>query len=58
MDGADLLRMLRAASRGPVIVATARDGKADMVRLLDAGTDRYVVKPYSAAWLAALVQPS
>lgn len=56
MDGADLLRMLRAVSRVPVIVATARDGEADMVRLLDAGADDYVVKPYSAAQLDARIR--
>ncbi|WP_169946014.1 response regulator transcription factor [Microbispora sp. H11081] len=56
MDGADLLRMLRAVSRVPVIVATARDGEAEMVRLLDAGADDYVVKPYSAAQLDARIR--
>lgn len=56
MDGLDLLRMLRAVSRVPVIVATARDGDAEMVRLLDAGADDYVVKPFSAAQLDARIR--
>ncbi|GAA3034776.1 response regulator transcription factor [Streptosporangium longisporum] len=56
LDGADLLRMLRAVSRVPVIVATARDGDAEMVRLLDAGADDYVVKPFSAAQLDARIR--
>ena len=56
MDGRDLLRMLRAVSRVPVIVATARDGEAEMVRLLDAGADDYVVKPFSAAQLDARIR--
>ncbi|GIH77609.1 DNA-binding response regulator [Planobispora longispora] len=56
MDGLDLLRMLRAVSRVPVIVATARDGEAQMVELLDAGADDYVVKPFSAAQIDARVR--
>lgn len=56
LDGVDLLRMLRAVSRLPVIVATARDGDAEMIRLLDAGADDYVVKPYSAAQLDARIR--
>ncbi|MFI7614023.1 response regulator transcription factor [Nonomuraea terrae] len=56
LDGAELLRMLRAVSRVPVIVATARDGDAEMVPVLDAGADDYVVKPFSAAQLDARVR--
>ncbi|GGS47258.1 DNA-binding response regulator [Planobispora rosea] len=56
MDGLDLLRMLRAVSRVPVIVATARDGEAEMVELLDAGADDYVVKPFSAAQIDARIR--
>ena len=56
LDGADLLRMLRGVSSIPVIVATARDEEAEVVRLLDAGADDYVVKPYSAAQLDARIR--
>ncbi|GAA3705537.1 response regulator transcription factor [Nonomuraea antimicrobica] len=56
LDGVELLRMVRAVSRVPVIVATARDGDAEMVPVLDAGADDYVVKPYSAAQLDARVR--
>ncbi|MDP9843797.1 response regulator transcription factor [Streptosporangium lutulentum] len=56
LDGAELLRMLRAVSRVPVIVATARDGDAEMVPVLNAGADDYVVKPFSAAQLDARVR--
>ncbi|WP_189169570.1 response regulator transcription factor [Pilimelia anulata] len=55
-DGVELLRMLRAVSRVPVIVATARDDEADIVRALDAGADDYVVKPFRAAQLDARVR--
>ena len=47
IDGLELLRMLRAVSTVPVIVATARDDEREIVRTLDAGADEYVVKPYS-----------
>src|SRR5680860_296511 len=43
LDGGELLRMLRAVSQVPVIVATARDDDASVVRLLDAGADDYIV---------------
>ncbi|MER7505347.1 response regulator transcription factor [Nonomuraea pusilla] len=56
LDGGELLRMLRAVSAVPVIVATARDGDAEMVPVLDAGADDYVVKPFSAAQLDARVR--
>ena len=56
LDGRELLRMLRAVSTVPVIVATARDEEASMVQLLDAGADDYVVKPYTAAQLDARIR--
>jgi len=39
-----------------VIVATARDDEADIVRLLNAGADDYLVKPFSAAQLDARIR--
>jgi len=53
VDGSDLLRMIRAISDVPVIVATARDDEAEIVRLLDAGADEYLVKPFSGVELEA-----
>ncbi|MGR6317609.1 response regulator transcription factor [Micromonospora soli] len=53
LDGAELLRMLRAVSAVPVIVATARDDETEIVRMLDAGADDYLVKPFTAAQLDA-----
>jgi DNA-binding response OmpR family regulator len=55
-DGGELLRMLRAVSRVPLIVATARDDEAGIVRLLDAGADDYLVKPFTAAQLDARIR--
>jgi DNA-binding response OmpR family regulator len=56
LDGRDVIRMLRAVSQVPVIVATARDDPEEIVRLLDAGADDYVVKPYTAAEMAARIR--
>ena len=55
LDGAEMLRMLRAVSKVPVIVATARDESATIVAVLEAGADDYVVKPFDADQLAARV---
>jgi two-component system, OmpR family, KDP operon response regulator KdpE len=40
----------------PVIVATARDDEPEMVRVLDAGADDYVVKPFGASQLDARIR--
>jgi two-component system, OmpR family, KDP operon response regulator KdpE len=53
VDGLELLRMLRAVSAVPVVVATARDEEGEIVRTLDAGADDYVVKPFTIAQLDA-----
>ncbi len=56
LDGRELLRMLRAVSAVPVIVATARDDDESVVQALDAGADDYVVKPFPAAQLDARIR--
>jgi DNA-binding response OmpR family regulator len=56
LDGGELLRMLRAVSAVPVIVATARDDDTSVVRALDAGADDYVVKPFSSGQLEARIR--
>ena len=53
MDGREVLRMIRAVSAVPVIIATARDDENEMIALLDAGADDYVVKPYRAQQIEA-----
>jgi two-component system KDP operon response regulator KdpE len=56
IDGLELLRMLRAVTAVPVIVATARDDEGEIIRTLDAGADDYIVKPYSADQLDARIR--
>ncbi|MEV4479549.1 response regulator transcription factor [Micromonospora coxensis] len=55
LDGAAVLRRIRSASAVPVVVATARTAESEMIRLLRAGADDYVVKPYSAEQLEARI---
>jgi DNA-binding response OmpR family regulator len=55
LDGADALRMLRGISDTPIIIATARDDESEIVRLLKAGADDYMVKPFTGAHLDARV---
>jgi len=56
LDGYEALRMLRAISKVPVVVATARDDEADIVRVLDAGADDYLVKPFGVGQIEARVR--
>ncbi len=56
LDGGDALAMIRAVSAVPVIVATARDDEREIVRVLDAGADDYLVKPFAAEQLEARVR--
>lgn len=56
VDGRDVLSMLRAVSDVPVIVATARDDEDEMVRVLDAGADDYVIKPFTAGQVTARIR--
>ncbi|RCG16110.1 DNA-binding response regulator [Streptomyces diacarni] len=53
LDGAEALKMLRGVTDVPVIIATARDDETEIVRLLNAGADDYLVKPFSVAHLSA-----
>jgi DNA-binding response OmpR family regulator len=56
VPGERLLGMIRAATPAPVIVATARDDEGLIVKLLDAGADDYIVKPYSPEQLEARIR--
>lgn len=52
-DGLDVLRELRAWSRVPVIVLSARGQESSKVLALDAGADDYVTKPFGFPELLA-----
>lgn len=52
-DGDTLLATLRRRHATPLIVVSAREGEGQKVRLLDAGADDYLVKPFGVAELLA-----
>ncbi|MEU9245312.1 response regulator transcription factor [Streptomyces sp. NPDC048385] len=56
LGGYEALCMIRAISDVPVIVATARDEEAEMIRVLDAGADDYLVKPFGAGQVDARIR--
>jgi DNA-binding response OmpR family regulator len=55
VDGASALRMMRGESDVPIIVATARAGENNIIRLLNAGADDYLTKPFSGEHLLARI---
>jgi len=56
LDGRSLLAMIRAVSEVPVIVISARDEGREIVSVLDAGADDYLVKPFAADQLEARIR--
>ncbi len=53
LDGSEALKMIRGLTNVPVIISTARDDEAEIVRLLNDGADDYLVKPFSVEHLTA-----
>jgi DNA-binding response OmpR family regulator len=53
MDGSEVLRAVRAESRVPVVILTARAEEADELAGLGLGADDYLVKPVSGRKLVA-----
>ncbi|MFJ6393399.1 response regulator [Streptomyces sp. NPDC091972] len=53
MDGLEIIKGLRAWSRVPILVLSARQGSDEKVAALDAGADDYVTKPFSMDELLA-----
>ena len=56
IDGAEVLKMIRAVTDLPVIIATARTDEAGIVALLDSGADDYLTKPFSTDQLEARIR--
>lgn len=56
LDGLDVCRLLRADSKVPVIMLTARTTEGDRITGLDLGADDYVTKPFSPREVAARVR--
>src|SRR5687767_11039521 len=55
-DGSALVKELRAWSRTPVIVISARGQETDKVAALDAGADDYLTKPFGVNELLARIR--
>ena len=55
-DGGDACREIRHWSTAPIMVLSARHADEEKVRLLDAGADDYVTKPFSTSELQARVR--
>jgi two-component system KDP operon response regulator KdpE len=53
MSGLELVRRIREKSGIPILVLTVRQEEREKVRLLDAGADDYVTKPFGVAELVA-----
>jgi two-component system KDP operon response regulator KdpE len=56
LGGYEALRMIRAVSPIPVMVITARDDESEIIRVLDAGADDYVVKPFGTGQIEARIR--
>jgi DNA-binding response OmpR family regulator len=56
LGGYEALRMMRAITSVPVVVVTARDDEAEIIRVLDAGADDYVIKPFGAGQIEARIR--
>jgi two-component system, OmpR family, KDP operon response regulator KdpE len=52
-DGKDVLKDMRAFSKTPVVVLSARDREAEKIEALDLGADDYVEKPFGVGELIA-----
>ena len=55
-DGLDVCRDLRTFTKAPIIVLSARHSDREKEKLLDAGADDYVTKPFSTIELAARIR--
>jgi two-component system KDP operon response regulator KdpE len=56
IDGLEVTQRLRAWTRTPIIVLSARDKEHDKVAALDAGADDYLTKPFSLPELLARIR--
>ena len=55
-DGKDVIQAVRAFSRVPIIVLSARDQETEKIAALDAGADDYIEKPFGIGELLARIR--
>jgi two-component system response regulator RegX3 len=56
ISGIEVCRQIRAKSKTPIIMLTAKDSEVDKVVGLEIGADDYVTKPYSSRELVARIR--
>jgi two-component system, OmpR family, KDP operon response regulator KdpE len=55
-DGIELVRHVRTQQSLPILVISARHQEGEKIKLLDAGADDYLTKPFSVAELLARIR--
>ena len=56
MDGVKIIQQVRAWSRMPIVVVSARTQEKDKVAALDIGADDYITKPFGSEELMARIR--
>lgn len=56
MDGVDVCRAIREWSSAPILIVSARHSEEEKTKLLDAGADDYVTKPFGVPELRARIR--
>jgi two-component system KDP operon response regulator KdpE len=56
IEGTEVCRRVRATSKVPIVVLSARGAEADKVNALDLGADDYVTKPFGPEELLARIR--
>lgn len=56
VDGMEVCWRIRAFSKVPIVMLTAKDQDMDKVRGLEAGADDYVIKPFNTRELLARIK--
>lgn len=56
MDGKDVIASIRAWSKVPIIVLSARDRESEKIAALDLGADDYIEKPFGIGELTARIR--
>jgi len=56
LEGAEVCRRMRALTKAPIVILSARSGEAEKVAALDIGADDYVTKPFGPEELLARIR--
>lgn len=56
MDGYEIIRKVREVKNTPILVVSARTTEQEKVKILDAGADDYITKPFGTSELQARIR--